>query len=271
MVPKKCFEGHRDIMQYLFGKKVHELRQANGLTIEKLAQKVGVSRGYISHIETSTRFFPSDKIVTKLARALGADLETMLRIAHIDRIPLDIKQELLYSSILSSPSSVDKVGGSLRSLLWEASPRKRKGKPPTMAPSDSIPILSFPDGDFPIAFEKEEDFWKTQEYMQFQLAGSQVSFALRMPDKSMEKARKAFFDKGNLVFFTPLTKWQPQDFVFVLYEAGSKGIQATFRLLEDCDRRELLLVAPGHRNLSETISRKNVVGTWKAMGAFGSI
>ena len=59
--------------QQKLGLKVRELRKSNNLTQEKLEQKSGVDRTYISDIERGVRN-PSLKSIEKLANALGVKL-----------------------------------------------------------------------------------------------------------------------------------------------------------------------------------------------------
>lgn len=66
-------------------KKILELRGKLGMTQADLAQKVGVSKGAISHFEKSINK-PSSETLTKLSDALGEDLRK--HIPHIGRFPI---------------------------------------------------------------------------------------------------------------------------------------------------------------------------------------
>ncbi len=56
-----------------FGRRVRELREANGLSQEELAFKVGVHRTYLGGIERGERN-PSLKNIDLIANALGISL-----------------------------------------------------------------------------------------------------------------------------------------------------------------------------------------------------
>ena len=58
---------------------LREHRARLGLTQEQLAALVGVTRKSINTVETG-RFVPSTLLALKLARALGAPVETLFRI-----------------------------------------------------------------------------------------------------------------------------------------------------------------------------------------------
>ena len=59
------------------GKKIKQLRKAQGLTQDKLAEKVRVSSAYIGFIEQGQRN-PSLKTLDKIARALGTKMSELL-------------------------------------------------------------------------------------------------------------------------------------------------------------------------------------------------
>jgi transcriptional regulator with XRE-family HTH domain len=79
-----------------FGEKVRELRKAKNLTQQRLAEKVKVNFTYISKIENGKLDFgdyPSDDLILKLARALGANADEFLLMA--EKIPEQIKKRVM--------------------------------------------------------------------------------------------------------------------------------------------------------------------------------
>ena len=79
-----------------FGERVRALRLQRKLTQQKLAEKVGVTVGYISKVETERLQFgdyPSEKFIHKLADALECDEEELLMLAQ--RVPERIRIRVL--------------------------------------------------------------------------------------------------------------------------------------------------------------------------------
>jgi transcriptional regulator with XRE-family HTH domain len=79
-----------------FGEKVRDLRKAKNLTQRDLADKVGVNFTYISKIENGKLDFgdyPSDDLIRKLAKALGANADELLILA--EKIPALIKKRVI--------------------------------------------------------------------------------------------------------------------------------------------------------------------------------
>jgi transcriptional regulator with XRE-family HTH domain len=60
------------------GDRIKEIREERRLTQDQLAEKSGVSKGFLSDIENSKRN-PSSEYVLKIANALGASLDYLLR------------------------------------------------------------------------------------------------------------------------------------------------------------------------------------------------
>ena len=79
-----------------FGQRVRQLRQAQGMPLRDLAPKFGVGFTYISKIENGKLDFgdhPSESLIRKLAKFLGADLDVLLLLAEIE--PDQIRRRVL--------------------------------------------------------------------------------------------------------------------------------------------------------------------------------
>ncbi len=58
-----------------FGGTVERLMNENGVTYRGLAEKTGLSAGYLNHLVHGNRPVPSNDVVQKLAGALGVEPE----------------------------------------------------------------------------------------------------------------------------------------------------------------------------------------------------
>ncbi len=59
-------------------KTLNQLRERKGLTQDQLAAKVGVTRVYITQLETGARANPSIPVLKRLAQALGVALDDLV-------------------------------------------------------------------------------------------------------------------------------------------------------------------------------------------------
>ncbi len=55
----------------MYKNKVEKFRKEKGLTMKALAEKAGISTGYVSHLEKGDRKNPSIKIMEQIATALN--------------------------------------------------------------------------------------------------------------------------------------------------------------------------------------------------------
>ena len=79
-----------------FGDRIRELRKAKNLGQRALGKKVGVSHTYVSKIENEKLDFgdyPSEELIRKLAKTLGADEDELLLLA--EKIPKQIKERVI--------------------------------------------------------------------------------------------------------------------------------------------------------------------------------
>lgn len=73
-----------------FGEFVKSMRKAKGLTLEKLANKIGTEKGYISSIENGKVNPPSAEVVRDMADALDVNREELLLLAYVQKAPKEI-------------------------------------------------------------------------------------------------------------------------------------------------------------------------------------
>jgi transcriptional regulator with XRE-family HTH domain len=79
-----------------FGDKVRQLRLAKKLTLRELAAKLEVNFTYLSKIENQKLSFgeyPSEDLILRIAKVLGADNDELLILA--EKIPNQIKRRVM--------------------------------------------------------------------------------------------------------------------------------------------------------------------------------
>ncbi len=79
-----------------FGERLRELRKAKNFSQRTLAEKVGINFTYLSKVESEKLDFaqyPSEDLIRKLAKALGADVDELLLLAK--KIPADIRDRVI--------------------------------------------------------------------------------------------------------------------------------------------------------------------------------
>lgn len=74
----------------MVGSKITEIRELRGLSLSKLASKAGISKGYLSNIETGVKENPSTEMLEKIANALEVNISDLF-----DESPTEDKLDLL--------------------------------------------------------------------------------------------------------------------------------------------------------------------------------
>ena len=97
------------------GEKIRELRKAQGLTQEELAQKIGIKRGTLAQYETGKRS-PKRETLERFAKALNVQWYDVIANGNqfIDgayRRDLQVTGNITQSSILDSMNMLYKIFG----------------------------------------------------------------------------------------------------------------------------------------------------------------
>jgi len=74
------------------GQIIRERREQMKLTLDEVSNRIGFSKPYLSTIETSkVKNPPSDDLLNKLEEVLEFEPGLLLHIAHLERMPSDIR------------------------------------------------------------------------------------------------------------------------------------------------------------------------------------
>ncbi|RWR15041.1 helix-turn-helix domain-containing protein [Siminovitchia fortis] len=79
----------------MIGLHIKELREQQGYSLSKLAEKAGISKSYLSYIERDMQKNPSLQVLSKIARPLGVTVEQLLQESIQKEIKLDNEWKLL--------------------------------------------------------------------------------------------------------------------------------------------------------------------------------
>ncbi len=95
------------------GVKLRRQRRRLGLTLDELAGRTGISKPYLSLIETGrVPNPPSDEKLRRLEQTLGFSANELITQAHIQRTPRDVR-DMLHKLLSDNASAKARVGGEL--------------------------------------------------------------------------------------------------------------------------------------------------------------
>jgi repressor LexA len=204
------------------GQIIRSKREELNLTLDEVSNRVGYSKPYLSTIETGkVKNPPSDDLLTRLERVLQFESGLLLHLAHMERMPSDIRgayesREAENQKLRQFVKRITEKGvkpGDLRSLLSEAKIQMKDGKAPLSA-GRMIPIINkvvagyptdFNDLDYPVGI--------ADDYVRCPDLHDPNAFAVRVVGDSMEPR----FFEGDIVIFSPSVDVRNGDDCFVRF------------------------------------------------------
>lgn len=206
------------------GKIIRDRREQMDLTLDEVAAATGFSKPYLSTVETGkVKNPPSDKLLTRLEQTLQFHPSELRRIAHLERMPADIRRDFetvnaenrhykqILQNIIHRNLKVTHVGDVLAEYNLDVdndSPQKRDSR--------WVPVINkvaagypaeFDDLGYPVGF--------ADDYVRCPDIHDPNAFAVRVIGDSMEPD----FCEGDIVVFSPAADVQNGDDCFVRFKS----------------------------------------------------
>ncbi|MGA2266658.1 MAG: XRE family transcriptional regulator, partial [Phycisphaerae bacterium] len=211
------------------GQIIRRHREQLGWTQDRLAAAAGISKPYLSHIETGkAKNPPADGILRAMEKAMKLDKGALTKPAHLARTPSDVRDE---HELLEA--EVHRLRGVLRELIHggegeskgKKAPHKRDVarllKSPTgagnvvaISAGGIVPIINRVSAGYPQEFT-DLDYPPSvaDEYIRCVDVHDAQAFAARVVGDSMEPD----YREGDVVVFSPNTPARNGDDCFVRF------------------------------------------------------
>jgi len=204
------------------GQIIRTKREELKLTLDEVSNRVGYSKPYLSTIETGkVKNPPSDELLTRLERVLQFEGGLLLHIAHMERMPSDIRgayesREAENRKLRDFVRRITEKGvkpGAVRSLMSHARISVKESKSPLSA-GRLVPIINkvaagyptdFNDLDYPVGI--------ADDYVRCPDLHDPNAFAVRVVGDSMEPR----FYEGDIVIFSPAVEVHNGDDCFIRF------------------------------------------------------
>jgi phage repressor protein C with HTH and peptisase S24 domain len=192
------------------------------LTLDDVSSRVGFSKPYLSTIETGkVKNPPSDELLTKLEKVLEFERGLLLHIAHMEKLPSDIRQQ--YESAESENQKwrefarnliEKKVNpNKLKALLAKRKLNIKQTKPP-LAAGRAVPVINKVSAGYPTDFDDlDYPVGIADDYVRCPDLHDPNAFAVRVVGDSMEPK----FHEGDIVVFSPAAEVQNGDDCFIRF------------------------------------------------------
>jgi repressor LexA len=205
------------------GQIIRKKRERLGLTLDEVSNYVGFSKPYLSTIETGkVKNPPSDGLLKKLEKVLKFETGLLLHIAHMERLPSDIRQQYesaeaenrkwrqFIKNLIQQRTDVSK----LDTLLTESNLDTGQAKA-SLAAGRLVPIINKVAAGYPADFnDLDYPAGVADDYVRCPDVHDPNAFAVRVVGDSMEPR----FREGDIVVFSPASEVHNGDDCFIRFE-----------------------------------------------------
>ena len=253
------------------GELIRTRREQIGLTQDQVSARAGISKPYLSNIETDRiKNPPSDTVLSRLEQVLKFPEGHLRRMAHLLKTPLDVRSEhenltaeveklrsVLKQLINSAPKGkrggidLDAIMRKLKSRTGNITARMSAGKP--------VPIINKVSAGYPHHFT-DLDYPPSiaDEYIRCPDIHDSQAFAARVVGDSMEPK----YSEGDIVIFSPNTPVRNGDDCFVRF---TKDNSTTFKRFYQDAGGKIRLQPLNNKYPAEIYDPDEINGLWPAV------
>ncbi len=248
------------------GQIIRNKREKLGLTLDEVAAATNFSKPYLSTIETGKVKPPGDGLLKKLESVLKFDSGLLRHIAHIERMPVDIRQDYetkdaqnqrlraIIRDIVqrkTDPSELDEI---VRRDCLDIDSDSAAIKSPQIVPVISNVAAGYPvdfdDMGYPAGF--------ADDYVRCPDLHDPNAFAVRVIGDSMEPK----FQQGDIVIFSPAVEISNGDDCFVRFTLPH---ETTFKQVFFEPDDKVRLQPRNHKHPPLIIEGKRINGLYRAV------
>jgi repressor LexA len=204
------------------GQIIRKKREQLKLTLDEVSGRSGFSKPYLSTIETGkVKNPPSDELLVKLEKILEFEKGMLLHVAHMERVPSDIRQEYesaeaenqkwrqLIKNLIHQKTDVSQ----LDMILVENQLDDEKGVSAISA-GRLVPVINKVAAGYPSDFnDLDYPVGVADDYVRCPDLHDSNAFAVRVVGDSMEPK----FCEGDIVIFSPAAEVHNGDDCFVRF------------------------------------------------------
>jgi phage repressor protein C with HTH and peptisase S24 domain len=249
------------------GQIIRNKREQLGLTLDEVSHRVGFSKPYLCTIETGkVKNPPSDELLIKLERALEFELGLLLHIAHIERLPSDIRQEYesaeaenqkmrqFIKNLINKKTDVGEIDVLVASSNLEIDQARA-----SLAAGRLVPIINKVAAGYPTDFnDLDYPAGIADDYVRCPDVHDPNAFAVRVVGDSMEPR----FQEGDIVIFSPAAEVRNGDDCFVRFALPH---ETTFKRVF-FEAKNKVRLQPRNEKYSPTIvDGKRINGMYRAV------
>jgi len=249
------------------GDIIRKKRESLKLTLDEVGRRVGFSKPYLSTVETGrVNNPPSDELLRGLEKVLQFEPGLLLRIAHVERLPSDIRQEYesteaenkrlrkLIRDVVAQPGDQTKVGELIAQQKLNLEQVEQSVSAGRLVPIINKVAAGYPrdfdDLDYPVGI--------ADDYVRCPDIHDPNAFAVRVVGDSMEPKYK----EGDIVVFSPAADVANGDDCFIRF---SSPHETTFKRVFFEPDDHVRLQPRNEKYAPMTVEGKRVNGMYRAV------
>jgi len=206
------------------GRIIREKREQMNLTLDEVSLRAGFSKPYLSTVETGkVKNPPSDALLKKLERILEFQPGTLLHMAHMERMPADIREP--YEAAEAENQRFRRVlkdileGKSDSSRLDEVLAQTGSGigrDVKVLRPGRLVPVINKVSAGYPADFDDlDYPVGVAEDYVRCPDLHDPNAFAVHVVGDSMEPK----YHQGDVVIFSPAVEVRNGDDCFIRFKS----------------------------------------------------
>lgn len=253
------------------GQIIRTRRKELGQTQQAVADRVGISKPYLSNIETgAVQNPPSDEVLAGLETALDLAHGELRRLAHLARTPSDIRQE--HEQL---QAQVQRLTGALGQLLDQL-PRDDAGELDLdditallpaggnlAAIGQAVPVINSVAAGYPQNFtDLDYPAGVADEYVRCPDVHDENAFAARVTGDSMAPR----YGEGDIVIFSPSRQARSGDDCFVRFAEEAGTTFKRFYLDGEAGHEQRIRLQPlNNAYPAQSYPPEQITGLWPAI------
>jgi transcriptional regulator with XRE-family HTH domain len=259
------------------GPKIRKQRRRLGLTLDELSGRTGISKPYLSLIETGrVPNPPSDQKLRRLEQTLAFNSGELITYAHLQRTPRDVREMLgqLLSrdkpsgdqpanlQTESAPDAAVKLDaaylcGALAELL------DHSGGNVERVAANAVPVINRSSADYPTDFtDLGYPLRVADQYVGCPGVTDKEAFAARVCGDCMTPK----YSQGDIVVFSPALPPRNGDDCFIRFCDGQSAFKGIFFESDGADRAPSIRLQPRNERYRPTVVRcEKVSGLYRAV------
>lgn len=265
------------------GEKLRRQRRRLGLTLDELAGRTGISKPYLSLIETGrVTNPPSDEKLRRLEQSLAFNSGELISQAHLQRTPRDVRamlQKLMQSkdsgfrvqgaeqnpaepsTLNPEPSAGINLDDAYMSGVLQELVDKSAGNVETIT-TNAVPVINRVSAGYPkdftdLAYPKGV----ADDYVGCPDVHDKDAFAARVHGDSMNPK----YHEGDIVIFSPSLAPRNGDDCFVRFEDGHTTFKRVFFESDENNSSVIRLQPRNEKYRAQTVPAEQITGLYKAV------